>query len=196
MNVRDLAASKTADEKQKVFMNADKLGSDIEHLPVSKAGEILSRIKLKVVVSENGIGGSFEPAEALGILISDEATARSNFKIALDRQSYGHEPRLRLQPSGEDRTAKNDKLVELLSRAFAAREQLLQMDEAAARAIKTTKLRHLQRLARLSYLDPSIIRSILNGSQPTSLRARSLWRMGDLPIRFADQREALGFSNS
>ena len=70
------------------------------------------------------------------------------------------------------------------------------MDEAAARAIKTTKLRHLQRLARLSYLDPSIIRSILNGSQPTSLRARSLWRMGDLPIRFADQREALGFSNS
>ncbi|MEO0908437.1 MAG: hypothetical protein AAFY07_13025, partial [Pseudomonadota bacterium] len=119
----------------------------------------------------------------------------ASFEIALEQQSYGHEPRLRLQPSEPDLAVKDDRLVELLGRAFAARDELLEMDEAAARSTKTTKLRHLQRLARLSYLDPAIIRSILNGTQPKSLSARSLWRMGQLPIRFANQREALGFSN-
>ena len=70
------------------------------------------------------------------------------------------------------------------------------MDEVAAQSIKTARLRHLQRLARLSYLDSTIIRSILTGTQPKYLSARSLWRMGDMPIRFADQREALGFPNA
>ena len=70
------------------------------------------------------------------------------------------------------------------------------MDEAEVSSTRTTRLRHLQRLARLSYLDPQIIRRILTGTQPQSLSARSLWRMGDLPIRFADQRKTLGFPNS
>ncbi|MEL6878002.1 MAG: hypothetical protein AAGL68_07905 [Pseudomonadota bacterium] len=70
------------------------------------------------------------------------------------------------------------------------------MDNDETGSIKKTRLRHLQRLARLSYLDPIIIRSILCGTQPKSLSARSLWRMGDLPIRFADQCVALRFSNS
>jgi hypothetical protein len=70
------------------------------------------------------------------------------------------------------------------------------MEEADVRSTKTTKLRHLQRLAKLSYLDPTIIRCILKGNQPKGLSARDLWRMGDLPIRFADQRDALGFAHS
>lgn len=91
---------------------------------------------------------------------------------------------------------KDDRLVELLGRASAARDELLEMDEAAIQLTETTRLRHLQRLTRLSYLDPTLIRSVLQGTHPKSLSARCLLRMGKLPIRFADQREGLGFSNS
>lgn len=195
-NIQKLAASRSADEKLRVFEKTRQLATDIEQLPVNRASEVLAQLVLRVTVSENEIEGSLEPSAALGIQADDEGTTKSGFKIALDRQSHGHEPRLRLQPSEHDRVAKDDKLVELLGRAFAACDQLLEMDEAAAQSTKTTKLRHLQRLARLSYLDPTIIRSILKGTQPKGLSARSLWRMGNLPILFADQRKALGFANS
>jgi hypothetical protein len=68
------------------------------------------------------------------------------------------------------------------------------MEEADVRSTKTTKLRHLQRLAKLSYLDPTIIRNILAGTQPKNLSARGLWRMANLPIRWDQQRETLNFS--
>ncbi|KWV91752.1 recombinase family protein [Erythrobacter sp. YT30] len=195
-NIQRLVASRSADEKLRVFEKAQQLATDVEQLSVSRASEILTKLGLRVAVSENEIDGSLEPSAALGIQPDDKDTTKSEFKIALDRKNYGHEPRLRLQPSKQDLVAKDDKLVELLGRAFAARDQLLEMDEGAVQSTKTTKLRHLQRLARLSYLDPTIIRSILTGTQPKGLSARSLWRMGNLPIRFVDQREALGFPNS
>jgi site-specific DNA recombinase len=196
-NIQKLVTSRSADEKQRVFENAERLAFDVEHLPVSRASQVLSRLALKTTVNEDEIKGSFEPSAALGVQTDDDTnSANAEFRIALDRQNYGHEPRLRLQPSEPDRVVKDDRLVELLGRAFAARDELLEMDEDAAQSTKTTRLRHLQRLARLSYLDPTIIRSILNGTQPMNLSARSLWRMGQLPIRFADQREALGFPNS
>jgi len=196
-NIQSLVASRSADEKQRVFEKAHKLATDVEQLPVSRASEVLTQLVLRVTVSENEIEGSFKPSASLGIVMGGEAAPMSaKFKVVLDRQSYGHEPRLRLQPFEQDRVAKDNRLVELLGRAFAARDELLEMGEAKVRSTKSTRLRHLQRLARLSYLDPTIIRSILKGTQPRSLSARSLWRMGDLPIRFTDQREVLGFSNS
>ena len=130
----------------------------------------------------------------MGVIASnDTGPIKAGFKIALARQNYGHEPRLRLQPSQPDRVVRDDRLVELLGRSFTARAELLEMDEEAVQLTKPTRLRHLQRLARLSYLDPNIIRSILNGSQPKDLSPRNLWRMAELPIRFAEQRLALGF---
>ncbi|MEO0420438.1 MAG: recombinase family protein [Pseudomonadota bacterium] len=196
-NMRTLATSKSADEKKRAFARAERLAAGIESLPVCTAAELLKEINLQITVNENEINGSFKPATALGLAIA-EATAlfEAKFRIALDRQNYGHEARMRLQPSEPNRAVRNDRLVELLGRAFAARKELLAMDEEVVQSIRATKLHHLQRLDRLSYLDPAIIRSILTGTQPKSLSARSLWRTGDLPIRFADQRAALGFPNS
>ena len=196
-NIQGLAASRSADEKKRIFTKVEQLAAGIESLPVSAAGELLKEINLKISVNENEINGSFELATALDLADAEGAAqTEAKFRIALDRQNYGHEARMRLQPSEPNRAARDNRLVELLGRAFAARDELEEMDVEAVQSIKTTKLRHLQRLARLSYLDPEIIRSILKGTQPKSLSARSLWRTGDLPIRFADQRVALGFPNS
>jgi site-specific DNA recombinase len=113
--------------------------------------------------------------------------------IPTTQASYGHEPRLRLEPPGHHDTPRDERLVELVARAFAARDELLEMDSDGVAAMPVTRLRHLQRTARMSYLDPAIIRSILNGTQPRHLSARTLWRMADLPIGWAAQRQALQF---
>ena len=76
------------------------LASDVEHLPVSRANEILSRLAFKVTVNEDEIEVSFEPSAVSGIQTDGEANpTKFHFKFALDRQNFGHEPRLRLQPS-------------------------------------------------------------------------------------------------
>lgn len=54
-------------------------------------------------------------------------------------------------------------------------------------------LRHLERVARLSYLDPGIITDILDGTQPRALSARGLSRIASLPLSWAQQRQVLGF---
>lgn len=194
-NIQGLAASRSAEEKRRVFKRADQIANDLEQLPVRDANRVLTEIALRVSVSEHQITGSFEAGTAIGLADDGEtASTQAAFDIALDRQFYGHEPRLRLQPSEPNRVVRDDRLVELLGRAFAAREELLVMDDDGLRATRTTRLRHLQRLARLSYLDPSIIRCILGGTHPKDMSSRSLWRMADLPIRYGDQRNALGFS--
>ena len=96
--------------------------------------------------------------------------------------SYGHEARLRLGPTGNVLTERDERLVELLARAFSAREQLLQINQSETDAMPVEKLRHIQRVAHISYLNPIILRSFLNGNQPAHLDARDLWRMGDMPL--------------
>ena len=61
-------------------------------------------------------------------------------------------------------------------------------------ALPTTAYRHLERIARLAYLDPAIVRAILVGTQPRHLSARTLWRMASLPLLWAEQRAVLRFS--
>ena len=161
-----------------------------------EARTLLKEIELNVTVDGEAIRGSFYPTSVLGIDQSERAIDVATFEVPLIRQSYGIEPRLHLQPATTSAPLRNKSLVELLGRAFQARETLLAMCETETQSLKTTRLRHLQRLPKLSYLDPAIIRSILTGTQPKDLSSRSLWRMASLPIRWNEQREALGFQHS
>lgn len=46
---------------------------------------------------------------------------------------------------------------------------------------------------RLAYLAPDIIDAIMEGRQPTSLKASHLRRLSNLPSDWDEQRELLGF---
>ena len=61
-------------------------------------------------------------------------------------------------------------------------------------AMPVTAHRHLERIARLSYLAPGIIGAILDGSQPRTLQARTLWRLSALPLSSNEQHRVLGFA--
>lgn len=121
----------------------------------------------------------------------------SDRRISLNiptRQAYfGHEPRLRLDPPAGPVTIRDEQLVHLIARGFAARDQLLNMTADEQAAMPVTSLRHIERIARLAWLAPDIVRAILAGTQPRHLLARSLWRTASLPMLWSEQRVALGF---
>ena len=85
-------------------------------------------------------------------------------------------------------------LIQLIARGFAARDELLAMDDEAARNLSDMRKRHLERMARLAYLAPDIISAILNGRQPRNITTRSMARINSLPNSWAAQRAMLGFA--
>ncbi len=52
----------------------------------------------------------------------------------------------------------------------------------------TTHYRHLERTARLAYLAPDIVRAVIEGRNPKTLNARTLARLGSLPLGWREQR--------
>jgi hypothetical protein len=113
--------------------------------------------------------------------------------VVLDRKSFGKEARVRVDPASPDNKAADERLVALIARSFAARDRLSAMVLEEVQGISPTHVRHLERIARLSYLDPHIIRAIETGKNPKHLTARYLSRMASLPILWIDQRKVLGF---
>ena len=103
----------------------------------------------------------------------------------------GHEPRLKLEPPSGVPSRTGSALVGLIARAFAARDQLLAMDQQDLASMAIRHRRHLERTARLSYLAPDIVRAIIDGRQAPNLSARNLVRMASLPLDWAAQRRAL-----
>jgi len=194
-NVRKLAPGCSASEIVRLLGRGSAMATCIAMSPVTAAKDALGQLRLSVVVSASDITASFNPGTIL--LTADvpgDAQTSIVIKIPATVASYGHEPRLRLEPTGNRPTPRDERLVELIARAFAARDQLLVMDETQLGTLPITKLRHLQRTARLAWLDPAIIRAILEGTQPRTLSARSLWRGGELSLDWTAQREALRFS--
>ncbi|MDN3644618.1 recombinase family protein [Pontixanthobacter aestiaquae] len=191
--VRELAAGRSAKDIERLFECCSGLATRLVAAPIAEARTLLEQLALQVSVTSKGASASFELA-VLGSMagLTDIPEKRISITIPTSQSNYGHEPRLRLEPAESGSISRDERLVELVARAFAAREQLLGLDQHQLDALPVTKLRHLQRTARVSYLDPAIIRAILGGTQPSRLSARSIWRMSDLPLDWAGQRQALG----
>ncbi len=167
-----------------------------EQLKGSRTADVRTRllaIDLQVIVHADRIEAScsrkrllalFDPA--LEIL---KARSRVSFDVPASLQRRGHEVKLRLEPTGDVSAPRDPKLVNLIVRAHAAREQL----SGADFALPSQARRELARVARASYLAPDIVTAIFEGRQPPSLGARKLERIGNLPICWKEQRLMLGF---
>ena len=190
--IHELAAGRSAKDIERLFECSSDLATRIVTAPIAEARTLLEQLALQVSVTAKDASASFD-LSMLGSIagLVDVPEKRVSIAIPTSQPNYGHEPRLRLEPAGSASISRDERLVELVARAFSAREQLLGLDQHQLDALPVTKLRHLQRTARVSYLDPTIIRTILGGTQPSRLKARSIWRMSDLPLDWAGQRHAL-----
>ena len=86
-------------------------------------------------------------------------------------------------------------LIKLIADAQNWMQRLRDGEVASIRALARDldlDHRHVTRALPLAFLAPDIIRSILDGRQPAELTVTSLKRLDPLPMRWDDQRTALG----
>lgn len=104
----------------------------------------------------------------------------------------GSDVRLTIGPNGSTAHTEPDPvLLRLVVLGFAAREHMV--TGRADVLVEGYSRQHLTRLARLGYLAPDIVSSIVEGSQPAALSGRRLLRVANLPVEWAAQRRLLGF---
>lgn len=177
-----LAASCTAKADTVAAMNIPALRLLLQQLAVQvvvTSADATAELNASLLLSH--LGYDAEPDQILHLNIQTSTT------------SWGHEPRLRLDPKAGTTAAVVANLIQLVARSFAARDQLLAMPPDTVVTTPPTQLRHIERTARLAYLAPDIIRAILDGRQPRQVTARTLSRIGALPLCWEKQRKMLGF---
>jgi hypothetical protein len=157
------------------------LADSLDHISTSELRAILIDRLEKVNVA----------ADRIDVVIGDEDAVTISTPAQLVRR--GNELRIALPPDSESTNDKNADaaLVRLVVQGFAARDHLLTGQEIPA--VARYEKRHLHRLARMSWLAPDIITSILDGRQPVQLTARHLMRCADIPMEWQQQRQFLGF---
>jgi len=172
------------------------LAERVRSMSTAEVRDLLHQLGLAVRVAREQATASIS-AKALMALaeIQSDSDVRLTLSLPTMMTCYGHEPRLRLEPPASQAAVRDGRLVELIARGFAARDQLIVMDGDQVRAMPTTQYRHLERIARLAYLAPDIVRAVMEGRQPRSLNARTLARLGSLPLGWAEQRTKLGFAS-
>ncbi len=125
--------------------------------------------------------------------ISDQGPARVTIDVDASFVDRGSNLRLMIAPDGTNHARKPDAvLLKLLTHAFAAKDALLSGKPDPLTSGYSPL--HQNRLARLSYLAPDIVSSIIEGRQPPSLTGRRLLRAADLPFDWQGQRALLGFA--
>ena len=148
-------------------------------------------IDLRIVIEDEHISASFCKGRFLKLIDPpadwNSESSRITISVPASLQRRGQEHKLRLDPTG-GHSDRDPKLVALIIRAHAAREQLAALDMTAPRDLR----RELARVARITYLAPDIVAAIVDGRQPSSLRSRTLER-GELPLCWKAQREMLEF---
>nr|WP_166180995.1 recombinase family protein [Altererythrobacter segetis] len=177
--------------------HCNDLAERLRAMTISEVRNLFSQLRLEAVVSRHEVAATISSQALLALAdLEHHADARVSLAVPTIAATFGHEQRLRLDAPTSGAMPRDARLVELVARGFASRDQLLAMDGQELAAMRLTQYRHLERTARLAYLAPDIIRAILDGRQPKSLSARMLARLGSLPMSWSEQRVMLGFEGA
>ncbi len=170
-----------------------RIADDVPTMAMPELRDLLVEADVRVEIRDDRMVGSYSPAGLAGGVRNDARDEGCSFDIPGVLVRRGHEARLVLVADQPGKGRVNQHLVALIAKSFAARRKLIEeappKDKAAANARKS----QLSRVARMSFLAPDIIQSILEGTQPRRLGARELLRMGNLPVSWAEQRRIFGF---
>lgn len=176
---------------------ANELAAALPSMVPSALRHLLQSIGLKVAIDGQATSATFSRAglsERFGIAcVAANGEARCSLAVPQLLKRCGIEIRLAIPPDGSDAPTQRDgNLVTLIVKAHQARDQLLGIG-APTSTVVAMGAQHVNRMARLAFLAPDIIKAILEGRQPKTLTARSLLRVSDLPLAWTDQRKLLGF---
>ena len=192
--VRDLGRPLEPSQQFALAASCTAMADTVAAMNIPALRLLLQQLALQVVVNNDGAAAELSASHLLSHLGYDsEPDQNLHLTIQTSITSWGHEPRLRLDPAAGTIAAVDANLIQLVARSFAARDGLLAMPAGKVSTAPPTQLRHIERTARLAYLAPDIIRAVLDGRQPRQVTARTLSRIGALPLCWAKQRKMLGF---
>jgi len=195
------AIGRQATDTAMLVKAADELRASIASARPSSLIRLLKAIGLHVLVGAHAIIATIDLTSLMCELgaelqapdqpVAHDATIDVPIRSVLIRR--GKEDRLAIAPAEQNCRERDPALVTLILKALDARRLLL--GEGSAGLIDAGfHQRYLERLARLGFLAPSIISTILKGEQPKTLTARKLLRVPNLPISWKEQRRVLGFA--
>ena len=180
----------SAKEISRLRSGQQKLATRVQGARISTLRPMLLSLDLRIVVEDDRILASVCKDRFLKLVDPQTGwngvSSRMTIPVPASLQRRGQEHKLRLDPTG-GHSDRDPKLVSLVMRGHAAREQLATLDMTAPRELR----RELARVARIAYLAPDIVAAIVEGRHPGSLRSRKLER-GELPLCWKAQREMLG----
>jgi hypothetical protein len=157
-------------------------------------GSLIEGLGGKVVIDETAVYVRID-RQVLADMFAVELPAEGlsdpvEIDLPASLRRRGHELRLVYAIPNAEPANRDDRLIELLGKSWAAWDELSErpaLQDASRRS-------HLCRLARLKFLAPDIASAILDGRQPVELTARGLLRVTDLPVSWPEQRALLGFA--
>ncbi|MEQ8742363.1 recombinase family protein [Parasphingorhabdus sp.] len=180
----DSDGSETAAQLSEKLNKRREIAKALPDMTVREQRRILLSRQTRVEVKEAAIRICSQP--------SDQAEPAS-ITVKAKLVSKGSDLKLAIAPDqGPPRRDPDLVLLRLIAHAFAAHDLLLCGKPSPM--IAEYSPRHLQQLARLSYLAPDIISAIVDGTQPVGLTGRRILRIGSVPLCWTAQRKLLGFN--
>jgi DNA invertase Pin-like site-specific DNA recombinase len=190
-----------------------KRGTDIASSWSGRTGpehrRLLTSIVEEVIVCEDHIDLRLKPAEVavvLGqgdenaLLRAFEAASRDQLTLRIEARLKRAGKGVRLIIGAGAAAKPDERLIHLLAQAFDARGKLLSgqwdtvEDVAAHLGLSGT---YVTSLIRLTFLNPGIVRAILDGRQPPGLTlTRLMTSSKDLPSDWMEQRRFLGLDDA
>ena len=182
--------SRKSDLDSDVITRLQNAGKDaaavLDHAPGSEQRALLLALISRIDVTVAGLTIHFK-LDAIDLLLAQNDGLKGRVPLPPGLIRVGKQAIMLLEAEGSP-TRADANLVKLLARAFAVRKFILKsgsLDQAAAELGYGRD--YAIALARVSYLAPSIVKSILGGVQPTTLRATPLVRTSRLPYRWEEQ---------
>lgn len=187
----NLALSSAHAMAAKLRSDAVGEGRDIIHQIVRRID--LTQDHIAIHLNDTGLRAKLQLADAS----PEDEVADQILHCPVVKVRRGHALRLVLPPSAPAAPPqqRDEKLVQLVAEAHAARKLVFEHSEQSIAAIAADHSRcrtRLGKLVALSCLAPDIITAIVEGRQPAKLTAKSLLTI-ELPLRWQEQRAAFGF---
>ena len=179
--------------KQSPYAQVLKLRGTLDKITVGLSEIAMS---LKVTGLLDVIQG--RPAKKALTSNNDETAGLHTITSPMRLGRRGNETRLILRKTGATQRPVDKSLLRSIARGYAWRHEIMSGHIASASKIakrESITTSFVSRLIDLSFLAPSILTAIADGTSPVELTANKLRSLGAIPLDWQSQRAVLGFSN-
>ena len=180
--IRRLGAWLDAEEELTQSPGERKASEGLPLMSVPEHRALLLKYQTRVQRTADGIAISFGASDESNSAPLTASLARRGSEVKLVIRANDGAPEREADPV----------LLKLVVLARAAQQARTEGREDAL--ISHYSKAHLQQLLRISWLAPDILAAITHGTQPVTLTGRRLLRTANIPLRWQQQRELLGFA--